>query len=97
MKHIIHCLTLIRIRYYIAAGIIISAIAATPGAVELAYRERGYKAIGGEYLIIPLGIIAAMMLCRWAQNLEDAAEERRKRKCRVTVVRQTYLHTDRNW
>ncbi len=41
-------------KYYIACAI---SFILTPFAVSAAYNQRGYFAIGGEYLILPLMIL----------------------------------------
>ena len=74
LKHILYFLTQIKLRYYISAGIVISAIAATPAAVRSAYRERGYKGFGGEYLLVPLGLAAAAVLCAWLHSRDEEKE-----------------------
>lgn len=44
-------------------------IALTPPATQYAYAERGYAAFGGEWLILPLILMAVEM----ARNVGDAA------------------------
>lgn len=50
--------------YWICLGITL-----TPPAVQFAYAERGYAAFGGEWLILPLVLMAVEM----ARNVGDAA------------------------
>ena len=38
------------------------SIAVTPSCINAAYQFRGYRAVGGEYLIIPLGLLAVYFI-----------------------------------
>ncbi len=49
-------------RYIIAVLIAVIGIAATPFLAQLAYFERGYRAIGGEFLFMPLCLLIACAL-----------------------------------
>jgi len=62
----------VKVRYVIALFIILLSIFATPLSIECAYRQRGYEAIGGEYLFIPFGIILAMSVISMAADIEKA-------------------------
>lgn len=57
----------LKIRHIIAALLVIASIALTPASIEAAYQFRGYEAYGGEYLIIPLGIILALVVLQVAK------------------------------
>jgi len=56
-------------------GMYIVAIAAgavlTPAAIRTATLQRGYKAIGGEYLIIPLAILIVFFVQEVKQMLRE--------------------------
>ena len=51
--------TKVKLRYIAALIIIVGTILATPYCIEAANEARGYEAIGGEYLIIPIGLLTA--------------------------------------
>ena|GEM_PF-3277445 len=62
-------------RHIIAAAIFLLSVAATPFMMELAYLERGYRAYGGEFMFIPLGIAIAVMVLSSAPVFETARRE----------------------
>ena len=49
-------------RHIISATTLMFAIAITPWAIGYAYAARGYSAIGGEYLIIPLSLVIVYII-----------------------------------
>lgn len=54
---------------YIAAALMVAASAAvTPLCIDAAYQARGYEAVGGEWLVIPLGIILAFLILEAAKT-----------------------------
>ncbi len=56
---------------YIAAALTVAVSAAvTPLCIDTAYRARGYEAVGGEWLVIPLGIILALFILEAAKALD---------------------------
>jgi hypothetical protein len=64
----------IKTRYMAAALLVIISIFATPWAVAHAYEFRGYNAIGGEWLIIPMGIFLAYVTLRAAKERDGYTE-----------------------
>ena len=58
--------------------IIILAVLATPDIVIQAYEKRGYLAFGGEWLIVPLVIVAVCLLEQikvlWKEYVNDTWE-----------------------
>lgn len=62
----------LKARYLIALFIVFVSIVTTPFFIELAYQERGYQAIGGEYMIIPFGIVLAAAVLSVASDIEKA-------------------------
>lgn len=54
---------------YIVA--VLLAIACTPTAIELATRERGYGAVGGEYMLIPLALLVAYFIKNIAKGVKS--------------------------
>jgi len=63
MSCITKLLDRLKTRHYIALTIIAISVLATPAAIEEAYRFRGYEAFGGEYMLIPAGIVIAVFVC----------------------------------
>lgn len=61
----------LKIRYIAAALFVIASIASTPVCIESAYQFRGYKAYGGEYLIIPLGVLLAVVTLEIAKEWDS--------------------------
>ena len=57
----------LRKRYMAAALTVAASIAVTPASIEAAYTMRGYEAVGGEYFVIPLGLIAAFIVLEIAK------------------------------
>lgn len=80
MKRLINHLLCIKTRYYVSAVIILASIAITPTAYRAAYAFRGYHAVGGEALIIPLGIITAVALCQILNDYDFAKKRRARNK-----------------
>jgi len=59
-------------RRYITAALVIGAsIVITPACIEAAYQFRGYKALGGEYLIVPLGMLLAVVILEIARLRDE--------------------------
>lgn len=67
----------IKKRHIAATLMVISSIAVTPACISVAYRFRGYKAFGGEYLVIPPRIIIAVMLLELAKQWDFHIRNRR--------------------
>lgn len=60
------------IRKYRAYVIAVTAgVAVTPAAIHTATLQRGYKAIGGEYLIIPLAILIVFFVQEVKQTIME--------------------------
>lgn len=59
--------TKVKIRHIAAIVIILASMMVTPFSIVAAYQLRGYKAYGGEYLVIPLGILLAVALMNFAK------------------------------
>lgn len=70
LKNTLKVIFKIKIRYYIAVSFVISSLAVTPVALTYAYRCRGYCAIGGEFLIIPLCLILAQITLEIAKEYD---------------------------
>ena len=79
MKLIFSMLVQIKFRYYLSAVVILSAIWLTPYAITSALEERGHIGYGGEHLLIPLGIIIAIVLCNLCDKVSNTVERRHKR------------------
>lgn len=71
-----------KLRYTICAVIIAACGANTPWAIEYAYRMRGYFAIGGEYMIIPLGIVSSCIILSIAKKIESYRERYADYECK---------------
>ncbi|EMT38193.1 hypothetical protein TthWC1_2280 [Thermoanaerobacter thermohydrosulfuricus WC1] len=60
-------------------GVYIIAVAAgaaiTPAAIRTATLQRGYKAIGGEYLIIPLAVLIVYLVQEVKQTVTRIMKE----------------------
>jgi len=60
----------LKARYVVAASLVLLAVAVTPFLMEFAYLERGYRAHGGEYMLIPFSIFVALMIISTASELD---------------------------
>jgi hypothetical protein len=49
-------------------------ITSTPWAIAYSHSVRGYNAIGGEYMIIPLGIVVSLTILSIAKDLDFYTE-----------------------
>ena len=49
-------------RFIFAGALLLAGIVATPFLRALAYAERGYAAIGGEYAVLLLSIVLALLI-----------------------------------
>lgn len=58
------------LRYIIATFIIFIAVCATPHLERLSYVERGYEAIGGEYMPMVLALAVGGVVIQIANELE---------------------------
>lgn len=77
-------IALLNLRYTIGGFIIAVGFYITPYLIRLAYAERGYKAVGGEYAPLILSIVIAVVIIRIFGDLEAECrratdEERHKR------------------
>jgi len=52
----------LKIRHIVAGVIILCSIHITPLVISMAYEFRGGHAFGGEYLLIPLGLMLALII-----------------------------------
>ena len=76
-------------RYFIALAIVLLSIAVTPYLVELAYIERGgVTAFGGEYMVIPFGIVLASGFLSVCADIDRA----RRRKAHGSAVYEVRPH-----
>ncbi len=82
---------------YIAAALTVAASAAvTPLCIDAAYRARGYEAVGGEWLVIPLGIILALLILE-AAKMWDYVKYKLKKVIEETFEKATeYNATKQN-
>lgn len=55
-----------------------ASVMLTPTAIQHARDFRGYDAVGGEALIIPMGILAAMVWLQGCADKERVSRERRR-------------------
>jgi len=60
-----------KVRYITAALLVIISIAFTLWAISYAYEFRGYKAFGGEYFLIPLGLFFAYVVLALSEWLDE--------------------------
>ena len=81
----------IKYRYIVAALIIIASILLTPVCIEAAYQFRGYKAYGGEYIIIPLGLMIAVVFLELAKEWDAYISRRREREKRRRMIKNVTL------
>ena len=69
--------TKIKLKVRVAqAGVIIATGILTKVAIHYAFIERGYKAIGGEYLIPIIGLLVVVII----EDAYKKSEKRRKQK-----------------
>ena len=62
-------------------------------AFHVAYLERGYKAVGGEYLVILVAYVAAWKAINYLfDSLEELESERNRRKKRSTHIAKGKAH-----
>lgn len=61
-------------RYGMYIAVVAVGAVLTPAAIRTATLQRGYKAIGGEYLIIPLSILIVF----FAQEVKQMLRELKK-------------------
>lgn len=64
----------------VAAAIVLCSIFVTPWAIDEAYKFRGYEAVGGEYLIIPLGLLVSMLYLSVMSELDAITESKERRR-----------------
>lgn len=60
----------------VTAVTVIPAVVATPGLIRYAEAQRGYFAIGGEFLLIPLALALAIVIC-WGLDIWDEFTDKR--------------------
>jgi len=60
----------IKPRYIVAAVIMSASILLTPWAIWHSYHFRGHLAVGGEVLIIPMGLLLAYMVIYCAKEID---------------------------
>ena len=93
----------IKIRYILAAFIILISIAATPPAIELSYKARGHVAIGGEYLIIPIGLLLSHIIFIVAKEWDESELQQntisnlRRKKIMAKRVKKNSEFELKNW
>jgi len=81
----------IKYRYIAAMLVVIISIAITPACIDAAYRFRGYKAYGGEYIVIPLGLIVAMVILEAATGWDVYISKKRIEEKRRRFIRNLEL------
>lgn len=79
MKHLLR----LKIRYQLSIAIVIIAIVSTPNAILSVDKLRGYKAFGGEYLLIPLALLIAYGICQLMQVYDEIEERSNKEKRKI--------------
>jgi len=68
----------IKFRYIAAAVFVVASIIATPFAVRHAYDFRGYMAFGGEWMVINLGAILALVaieIGKWRDSVSSGGAD----------------------
>jgi len=70
-------------RKLITTLIIVASVLLTPIAVKQAYKMRGYWAFGGEWFLIPLGLLIAQF---WKDVASTMTEEMDKKKRPLPAV-----------
>lgn len=58
--------------YIVAGGI---GLVLTPFAIHSAYVSRGYFAIGGEYLVLPLALLIAWLVDSVKETLDETKKD----------------------
>ncbi len=62
-------------REMIARLIVAASVILTPAAIKQAYATRGYWAVGGEWLLIPLGLLIAWLWMDVTQTVSEGVGE----------------------
>lgn len=62
-------------REMIARLIVAVSIILTPAAIKQAYATRGYWAVGGEWLLIPVGLLIAWLWMDVTQTVSEGVGE----------------------
>jgi len=76
----------LKIRYIVAMIIISGFAIATPFVRTMAYEFRGEHAFGGEYLLIPLGLMLALIILEvskvfdWLKSQDKSNNSKPERK-----------------
>lgn len=81
----------LKLRHIAATAVVSAAIAITPVCVEFAYLIRGGRALGGEVLIIPLGLLIAWVILEAANELDEyilrkQRQEMRRRRTEIDII-----------
>ena len=81
----------IKYRYIVSALIIIASILLTPVCIDAAYQFRGYKAYGGEYIVLPLGLMSAVVFLELAKEWDAYISRKRREEKRRRMIKNVTL------
>ena len=65
-------------REMIARLIVAASVILTPAAIKQAYATRGYWAVGGEWFLIPLGLLIAQFWKDVASTMTDEMDKKKR-------------------
>lgn len=71
-------------RELIARLIVAASVILTPAAIKQAYATRGYWAVGGEWFLIPLGLLIAQFWKDVASTMTEEMDKKRGPYLRAT-------------
>ena len=72
--------------FWVSLGLVLTKV-----SVEAAYIERGYKAYGGEWLVLPVVMIVGYFVNEARMYLPDFIEEWREKKEAATAIYNKYF------